>query len=105
MCLDCGFYKGRMVVDMSAKKKAREERMEAKKEMINEQKGNVDTDATESIPEGKAEVPLEKIATKKSKVVESPEMAQERMLHHERDRHLNPHKFRLERNLCFFLAC
>ncbi len=78
MCLDCGFYKGRMVVDMSAKKKAREERMEAKKEMINEQKGNVDTDATESIPEGKAEVPLEKIATKKSKVVESPEMAQEK---------------------------
>ena len=37
MCLDCGFYKGRMVVDMAAKKKAREERLSAKKEAIEAQ--------------------------------------------------------------------
>ena len=34
MCLECGFYKGKMVMDMAAKKKAREERMQAKKEAI-----------------------------------------------------------------------
>lgn len=37
MCLECGHYKGRQVVDMSAKKKAREARMTAKKEAIKEQ--------------------------------------------------------------------
>jgi hypothetical protein len=34
MCLECGFYKGRMVVDMAAKKKAREARLQAKRERI-----------------------------------------------------------------------
>lgn len=34
MCLDCGFYKGRIVVDMAAKKKAREERLQVKHEAI-----------------------------------------------------------------------
>jgi hypothetical protein len=37
MCLECGFYKGRMVVDMVAKKKAREERLLVKQEAINSQ--------------------------------------------------------------------
>lgn len=37
MCLECGFYKGKMVVDMAAKKKARSERLEAKKAAIAEQ--------------------------------------------------------------------
>ena len=40
-CLECGFYKGRMIVDMTAKKKARDERLQAKRETINEQKGEV----------------------------------------------------------------
>ena len=39
MCLDCGFYNGRQVVDMVAKKKSREVRMEAKKEVIRSQAG------------------------------------------------------------------
>jgi large subunit ribosomal protein L32 len=43
MCLDCGFYKGRMVVDMSAKTKARTERLQAKREMINSQRGVEET--------------------------------------------------------------
>lgn len=39
MCLDCGFYNGRVVVDMAAKKKAREARMSAKREAIAAEKG------------------------------------------------------------------
>lgn len=34
MCLACGHYKGRLVVDMVAKKKAREDRLVAKRERI-----------------------------------------------------------------------
>jgi hypothetical protein len=34
MCLECGYYKGKMVVDMVAKKKAREARREEKLEAI-----------------------------------------------------------------------
>jgi large subunit ribosomal protein L32 len=30
MCLNCGFYKGRIVMDLQAKKKAREARLAAK---------------------------------------------------------------------------
>jgi hypothetical protein len=32
MCLDCGHYNGKMVVDMKAKKEARDARIAAKKE-------------------------------------------------------------------------
>ncbi len=32
MCLDCGFYNGRVVIDLSAKKKDREARIKAKQE-------------------------------------------------------------------------
>lgn len=42
MCLECGFYKGRMVVDMAGKKKAREERIKAKQEMISAQQGEAE---------------------------------------------------------------
>lgn len=34
MCLDCGFYKGRVVIDLLAKKKDREARIMAKKEAV-----------------------------------------------------------------------
>lgn len=34
MCLDCGFYNGKMVVDMAAKKKDREARLQAKREAM-----------------------------------------------------------------------
>ncbi len=49
MCLECGFYKGKMVVDMVAKKKARGERLEAKKTAIAEQEAQFapETDPTE----------------------------------------------------------
>lgn len=41
MCLECGHYKGRMVVDMTAKKQAREARLAAKREAIAAQSGEV----------------------------------------------------------------
>lgn len=34
MCLACGYYKGRLVVDLKAKKDAREARLTAKREAI-----------------------------------------------------------------------
>jgi hypothetical protein len=43
--LECGFYKGRMVVDMAAKKKAREERIQAKKEAIRAETGLAEPEA------------------------------------------------------------
>ena len=39
MCLECGFYNGRKVVDLAAKKEAREARLQAKREMINAEQG------------------------------------------------------------------
>lgn len=38
MCLACGYYNGRMVLDLAAKKKDREARMAAKREAIGAQK-------------------------------------------------------------------
>jgi hypothetical protein len=34
MCLDCGFYNGKIVLDMKAKKAARTARMEARREAM-----------------------------------------------------------------------
>jgi hypothetical protein len=34
MCLNCGFYKGRVVIDLLEKKKGREARLQAKREAI-----------------------------------------------------------------------
>ncbi len=34
MCLECGFYNGRQVMDLAAKKEAREARMQAKRDAI-----------------------------------------------------------------------
>ncbi len=39
MCLACGFYKGRVVIDLAAKAKARADRMAAKREAIKAQQG------------------------------------------------------------------
>ncbi len=33
MCLNCGFYKGKVVIDLLTKKKDREARLQAKREM------------------------------------------------------------------------
>ncbi len=34
MCLECGWYNGRQVIDLKAKKTAREERMKQKREAV-----------------------------------------------------------------------
>ena len=34
MCLNCGFYKGQVVIDLLAKKKSRETRMQIKRDAI-----------------------------------------------------------------------
>lgn len=59
MCLDCGFYKGRMVVDMAAKKKSREERLTAKREAI---RGHEAEPEAEELPEA---TPAEEVKDKK----------------------------------------
>lgn len=56
MCLECGHYKGRMVVDMAAKKKAREERLQAKREMIQAQQGDMgENELAQPTPEAAAD--------------------------------------------------
>lgn len=47
MCLECGFYNGRQVMDLAAKKDARTARMNAKREAIKGQ-------STPSTPEEKS---------------------------------------------------
>jgi len=74
MCLECGFYKGKMVVDMSAKKKARTERLEAKKAAIAEQAAQFapETDPTEEEKE------VLKAATKEAEVKDSKETKEDK---------------------------
>lgn len=56
MCQDCGFYKGRLVVDMASKKKAREERLQAKRDMIQaEQAGAEANELAAATPESSAD--------------------------------------------------
>jgi hypothetical protein len=40
MCLNCGFYNGRVVIDLAAKNKEREARMQAKREAIRAEAGD-----------------------------------------------------------------
>lgn len=41
MCLSCGFYNGRQVMDLATKKQEREARMQAKREQIRAQQDSV----------------------------------------------------------------
>lgn len=54
MCLECGFYNGRQVIDLAAQKKAREERMQAKREAIRLQNEQVDPTEADSVAEAPA---------------------------------------------------
>lgn len=56
MCLQCGYYNGRQVMDLEALKAKRDERIQAKKERINV---NAATPA-EVVTETKEELPEEK---------------------------------------------
>lgn len=44
MCLNCGFYKGRVVIDLLTKKKDREARLQAKREMVRGQSAGAETE-------------------------------------------------------------
>ena len=76
MCQDCGFYKGRVVIDMKAKAEKREARMTAKKEAIKGQQ-TVDEaeEGTELAPNAGAESAP---ADMKENVVAAPEMQAEK---------------------------
>ena len=78
MCQECGFYKGRLVIDMKAKSEARAARIQAKKEARNGEQTDEATEEenTPAIPGEGTDVPLEKLATAKSKAVDAPEMSQ-----------------------------
>jgi len=49
MCLDCGFYKGRQVIDLAAKKAGRMARMQAKKEAISSQSESITPTEAEAV--------------------------------------------------------
>lgn len=44
MCQECGFYKGRLVIDMKAKSEARTARMQAKKEAREGERAEAEAD-------------------------------------------------------------
>ena len=77
MCQECGFYKGRMVIDMKAKSDKREARMTAKKDAI---KGLAADEAEEGVdsemPTG--DVAPDQVASGKAKTIAAPEMAAEK---------------------------
>ena len=58
MCLQCGFYKGRQVMDLKAQKEKRESRMNAKKEAIRSQIESVAPSEAQAVTQ--AEAPEEK---------------------------------------------
>ncbi|MEK7639403.1 MAG: 50S ribosomal protein L32 [Patescibacteria group bacterium] len=67
MCLECGFYKGRMVMDMQAKKKARAARMEARKSAIAEQNPFAAEETNTEAAETKTETEASAKKVKKTK--------------------------------------
>lgn len=60
MCLDCGFYKGRQVIDLAAKKEAREARMNAKREMIKGQQEAIAPTEADAVAEAEPVATSEK---------------------------------------------
>ena len=51
MCLACGFYKGRQVMDLAAKKKARDERIAKKREIIKTQQESIAPTEADAVAE------------------------------------------------------
>ena len=79
MCQECGFYKGRLVIDMKAKSEARAARMTAKKEAIKGQQSgdeSVEGEVESTLPD--QGVSPDQVAAEKQKTVAAPEMAQEK---------------------------
>lgn len=75
MCQECGFYKGRLVIDMKAKTEAREARMQAKAEARKGAQTEEENEVEASIPNETADASLENVDTSKSKV-DAPDISQ-----------------------------
>jgi hypothetical protein len=76
MCQECGFYKGRVVIDMKAKTDARTDRMTAKKEAIKgQQTAAAEEGDVSTIPDESSSIPPEQVAAGKSEIHAAPEMA------------------------------
>ena len=58
MCLECGFYKGRQVMDLKAKKDARQARIQAKQDAIRLQQEQIAPSEAEAVA---SEAPAEAI--------------------------------------------
>ena len=76
MCQECGFYKGRLVIDMKAKTDARSSRMQAKKDTIKANKTEAEAQDVQAIPGGPEDAPHENMDAGNSKAVETPELPQ-----------------------------
>jgi large subunit ribosomal protein L32 len=77
MCLECGFYKGRVVIDMKAKSEKRDARMTAKKEAIKGQQSD-ETETEEGTAAPDSAVTPDRVANDKMKTVAAPEMQAEK---------------------------
>ena len=51
MCLECGFYKGRMVMDLAKKRSERQARLQAKKDQITAQAESIAPSEAEAVAE------------------------------------------------------
>jgi hypothetical protein len=56
MCLNCGFYKGRQVIDLVAAKEARQARIKAKEERIRLQREQIDETEANTVAEQAPEI-------------------------------------------------
>lgn len=65
MCLECGFYNGRQVMDLAAKKEAREARIKAKKDAIKAQNEQIDPTEADSVAEAAPAETIEATPEKK----------------------------------------
>ena len=71
MCLSCGYYNGRQVIDLTAEKAKRDARIKAKEEKIKNELGVVaptpSLETTEAVVEPKAEKKTKQKKSEKSK--------------------------------------
>jgi len=79
MCQACGFYKGRLVIDMQAKTEARTARITAKKEAIKGQQATEEVEnAADAAPGTGSEVTPDQVPAGKGAAIAAPEMAKEK---------------------------
>ncbi len=75
MCLECGFYNGKMIVDMKAKKAARQARLDKKREAM---QSMAEAQDSGSMPENDKNESLESVSSEKTKGVKDPNLTQQK---------------------------